>query len=681
MPSKGGIHNPFSPLDDGDDAMERHNLLSLKSPAESKLLGDEPDYDDPSARPPRSSFRSSVALIPTPGSLAKRPPRYEPFTLKIWAVWLGSALMVVIGVGLEVAVKISQEKNGFKVPHKNVLSFVSTNFLTSFFAVLFVIPLAYLAINFDWQLRAWQPYLILSKGNATAQESLLLDYIGMSKIMIVYNSVKFKHRLITTSMLVTLLTYLLQPLAGSVLSIRLLDMSQSNCILFIAARQSDNNVIPASSVDSILAIGLSPDIDDLSAFASSAGFAEASAFNNFTDPPFIYHGWTVAQFVFPTDAYLNGTMAINTTAMQTNVNCANPISLNMDTAVPDDFSITATSVEGCSLGPVTFNPTNSEQLYGVTAVPNCGSTPQNVSFEPVFFWYYQTRQNGQHDARGVFCLPRMQLFDVVAFAFLNNGSLTNVSVVDNYPASNNVTGPPLNSNIYNGLLFDNSSNPNVQARALSIKSGIPNAIFRSAAQSPGGLDAVFDDNNGFLSYTKQVYTQHLALAAKANYFVPVDRTVSAELTQLTPRLWFDPLPSHVLSGVLLLVGLSIMVIHAQHWRSRRQVYLTHSPGAIGTSIAQTARSGFGELLYPYDSLEDLETKLRALRFRLDQRTGAIVVDDSAILFSEPPPDVRDETMMALTGQRHRRIPSSEDLEEHSSLPYTPGSVVHREADA
>ena len=54
---------------------------------------------------------------------------------------------------------------------------------------------------------------------------------------------------------------------------------------------------------------------------------------------------------------------------------------------------------------------------------------------------------------GVFCQPTMQLFDVTAFAALHNNSLTKVTIIDNYPKANNVSGPPLNGVPYNGHVF------------------------------------------------------------------------------------------------------------------------------------------------------------------------------------------------------------------------------------
>jgi hypothetical protein len=67
-------------------------------------------------------------------------------------------------------------------------------------------------------------------------------------------------------------------------------------------------------------------------------------------------------------------------------------------------------------------------------------------------------------------------------------------------------------------------------------------------------------------------------------------------------------------------------------------------------VALTSHSGFGELLLPYDNIATFSRALAPLRFALDKRTGAIVVDDSRVAFGDPPTQVaRDETMMTLMG--------------------------------
>jgi hypothetical protein len=84
-------------------------------------------------------------------------------------------------------------------------------------------------------------------------------------------------------------------------------------------------------------------------------------------------------------------------------------------------------------------------------------------------------------------------------------------------------------------------------------------------------------------------------------------------------------------------------------------------------MALTSHSGFGELLLPYDDDAEFSRALASLRFCLDKRTGAIVVDDSDIAYGGEAPThaIADETMMTLIGkgQQHQR--------DDSAAPETP----------
>jgi hypothetical protein len=118
----------------------------------------------------------------------------------------------------------------------------------------------------------------------------------------------------------------------------------------------------------------------------------------------------------------------------------------------------------------------------------------------------------------------------------------------------------------------------------------------------------------------------------------------------------------------------VLVLHYLHFKQRREIYLAHPPGSIGSAVALTARSGFGELLLPYDDVAAFSRALAPFRFCLDRRTGAIVVDDSSIAYAGelPVQAVRDETMMTLI----RKDPPLQ--RKDSSEVETPGVV--RSAD-
>ncbi|KZV65640.1 hypothetical protein PENSPDRAFT_703321 [Peniophora sp. CONT] len=577
----------------------------IASPNAQSTFGD-------GAKPARrvSMMSSAVASIPTPGTVHERPPRYEPLLMNLWVVLPGSILLVALGIALEITLSISQDRHGFNVPEKNVFSFASTQFLTSFFPSLIILPIGFLVRSFDSQILAWQPYLVLDRGNARPQESIMLSYVLRStKHRVIFSAFIYRHKLLLVSTITVLLSLTFQPLAGS---------------LFAVTQQP---VTTTSTVMSNRGVGLNPDRGDLTAFAASAGADIKIVSNILVDPPFIFNGWASAEFVFTTNQYLNGSMAVNTSGVQTDVGCSNPAQINLNTADANNYSLTASSSQGCNLGPATFNPNSASALYGAVPVANCAADSQtDPEFMPVFFWFYQ-----QNNVAGVFCMPTLQLFNVTAHASLQNGTLTSVDKHSDFAQPNNVTGDILHGPVraFNGLFFNETTDANVEARAKTIASTMPNAIFSQAKQNDAGVQAVFEDPNGFLNITTTLYTKYLALAATSVYFTPSTSELPSKLTRLVDRLIVEPLPAHALSIVSIICGLICIAVHLYHHRARRNVYLPHHPGDIASAVAMTAHSGFGELLYPYDNDSTIAGKLDGLRFRLDRRTSAIVVDSDS----------------------------------------------------
>ena len=84
-------------------------------------------------------------------------------------------------------------------------------------------------------------------------------------------------------------------------------------------------------------------------------------------------------------------MGVNTTGIQTSVNCANPNDMSVTSASANSSTVSATSVDGCSL-QLAFNPNDAEQQFGVVNVPNCGvSNATIVAFQPVgqfYLWFF-----------------------------------------------------------------------------------------------------------------------------------------------------------------------------------------------------------------------------------------------------------------------------------------------------
>ncbi|KAJ7510053.1 hypothetical protein B0H11DRAFT_2414613 [Mycena galericulata] len=560
-----------------------------------------PEVYGPGSRLGPPSYRDAM-YVPSRDSVGPavlQPQRYRPMTLRTSVVSIVVLILIGLAVTIEISLAISTKNGGIRPPTHN-----------AFFPSLLVAVLLNIWQSSDRSYRELQPYIVLARGNVTAAEGLLSNYSGLSVYGTISNAIKFRHYLILLSTLTTLLGFSLQPLAGSIIQIEQLP-------------QTTNGII----VPSTNTIGLAPDEAQLNAFSAAAGFAEAAVFFNLSDPPFIYGQFAVAEFQLPLGSVLNGTLSVNTTAIQTTANCELPSTFTLSTPGTSNFTIQATSSAGCT-GSVTFdtNSTVSNTQYGAISIANCGSS--DVQFQPVMFWFFHRKDDDIHTPQGasVFCSPSIQAFNVIADTDLNNGSIIGITKLDSVTTSNNVTGSPLNGQAFNSLKFPPSNDTLVQARAISISGGVSGAIFRFASQLPGGVQPTFDDPNGFLAITSRVYTQHLSVSANSVYFVDASSTAPAQIVSLAPRLWIDPLPAHALSVVLALIALSALFLHITHSRQRRRFFLAASPGSIAHIISMTAHARFGEKLYPYDSDETLARKLAGLSFSLDPRTGAVVAD-------------------------------------------------------
>ncbi|KAJ6502367.1 hypothetical protein C8R45DRAFT_862215 [Mycena sanguinolenta] len=602
-----------------------------------------PNPHSPSKMPP--SYRDAM-YVPTrdvEGPLATaKAEQYKPITLRNWVVAVVVVTLLGFAVVIEVSLAYSKANGGFAAPKPNVFTRVSPSFLTAFLPTLLVAGLLLVWQSSDRSYRELQPYVVLARGNVTAAEGLLANYSGLSVFGVISNSLKYRHYLILLSTLTTLLGNLLQPLAGSILQIQQLPKTHNG--LFIHSNST---------------IGLASDALDLNAFLAAAGFAQAAVFQHLPDPPFIHYGWSVAEFQLPSHSVLNGTMSVNTTAIQTIPNCETP-ELTTITGEGTNFTIQAWNAAGCT-GSTTFNPdsTTTGTQYGVVAVGNCGE--DDIEFQPIMFWFFARKNDATSTPQGasVFCKPSINLRDAIATTDLNNGSIIGVTPLDNVTTSNNVTASPQNGRAFNSVKFTQSNDTFVQARATSISAGVSGAIFRFASQQQGGVQPMFDDPSGFLNITQRIYTQHLAVSAKSIYFVDGLSTVPASMVSLVPRLVIDELPAHALFVVLVLVGLSALFLHIAHSRQRRRFFLAASPGSIAHIISMTAHARFGEKLYPYDDDETLARKLAGLSFSLDPRTGAVVADRDVGPLSRPlstPPArgitpymVPDFSLSSLTG--------------------------------
>ena len=164
----------------------------------------------------------------------------------------------------------------------------------------------------------------------------------------------------------------------------------------------------------------------------------------------IYQWFPNSSFQAPPGSYLNGTLAVNTTGIRTNVNCINPNSLNLSLS-GSNYTAQATFPNSCSAS-VSFSASNGNRQYSVLAASGFGSQGQNIEFQPVVFWcYFQgTSASSTSQVDAVFCQPTINVFIMQTSMDLSDGTLRTCTILDHYVEANNVTGSPLNDKAFNG---------------------------------------------------------------------------------------------------------------------------------------------------------------------------------------------------------------------------------------
>lgn len=158
----------------------------------------------------------------------------------------------------------------------------------------------------------------------------------------------------------------------------------------------------------------------------------------------------------PDNVGLNSSVSLYTTGIRTNANCAPPsTSPPVDSSNPSNFSISATLPDGCS-SHVSFNPSSAEQQYGTAPADpiSCGLPADTAQqFAPIMFWFYHNNTQGQFQASAIICRPSVELFDVKANVDLTDRSLNAVEIQQKYVAPNNISGSPLNGQVFNAYAF------------------------------------------------------------------------------------------------------------------------------------------------------------------------------------------------------------------------------------
>lgn len=530
------------------------------------------------------------------------PKKWNPLQIRPWFVVLLASLFVALAVGIEIAYFFSVRNKGFDASDPWSLS--GTQFLKSFLSSLLITPLVYLLGKQDEVIKILQPYVDLAEGSATAERSLLLDYITANSLRSIIRGAKNKHGVIVVSAGACVIAMLLQPLAGSLFTIRPTEVT-----------------LPTNTVIALTQLGLDPDLIQLDAFVAAAGFAEAAAFHNLSDPPFVSGTWAVTEFEIPDNNAKgnNGSATVTTVGIRSDPHCEAPTSQTLSPPGDDGQYTLAFTFPTCQ-GSVKIDPSSGDDSGVEACVAQQDS--RDAAFAPAVFWYFIA---SPANATVVMCTPQVGIFNVEASVNATTNVLYDVKVIDDYPSSNNVS-TFLKKGVPNWINFGTGLNALQQSRAVATQFQLPSAALRIAKLQIGGLEAVQKQFSGFLDITTGIYQQYLAIVAKSIYFQHIRAPIAAELRIYEPRLWLDPLACHGLAVVLILTALMLVYANWRHHGTRNRIYLATPPGTIASAITLTSNSRWTTLIGPADDEASVVRKLRGLSFRLDPISHHIIVD-------------------------------------------------------
>lgn len=147
-------------------------------------------------------------------------------------------------------------------------------------------------------------------------------------------------------------------------------------------------------------------------------------------------------------------------------------------------------------------------------MPDCNNTGAPEYFRPIIFWFF-TFDTTPPQGSATFCAPTIVLFDVVANVDINTGNLTSIQELQPFNTSTslfaslskNVTGPPLNGQAFNGIVFNlTGADEVVIARSNATDLQLSASIMQAATTAPGGLTVAFQTNS-FVQMATKVYVR------------------------------------------------------------------------------------------------------------------------------------------------------------------------------
>ncbi|KAF8336843.1 uncharacterized protein EI90DRAFT_3119173 [Cantharellus anzutake] len=587
--------------------------------------------------PTSSSFadrihqRRRVSRTTATHPLGQTPSKpWEPMQLRTQVMVSIIVLCFCFTVALEVVLYFNKKAFGWPLPP---FAKRSKNFHVIFTAVPVFLAwaLSMHVREVDRDIKLLQPYVDMTKGGASAELSVLLDYTRESQFVVLPATLRNGHLTAFLSTMLCIVCLILSPLTSS--------------YIYYQAPPPEFT-IPLKNVQIQERLGLPSSLDLVKVDAAGAFMKAASSFE-LSPPPFVRFlpggSWTATRVNLTSPVNEAGVAFAEMICIRSASNCSNAdsVAYNVDTGVISGVS----QKFQCSFQTVASDSPGFNEVpypYGIT-VCNDG---KNTFSSPVVFWMLEN-VDGHSNPQPLATVCTGEIFLNNSTASLNSSTLSLLHIVDEGPpgtgdlARIDLNNAPFNGTAFNGL-FPSNASATVQDRAM-LNSTI-HSVGKAVVQNviAGTVTQVNITADDLTSTTSQVYGHYLGMVASIMYYTPLENTTtSGDLYPVGDRLFISGAITHVLAVLFFLIAQGSIFIIVLHHRDMTNLILGSPPGTIAAAVAVAGQSELPYLLAEKDTVTDIKTKLSGLSFSLDSHTGQLRVEEEHTAGHTERPDTYD----------------------------------------
>lgn len=175
---------------------------------------------------------------------------YSPLFTRRWVLLSFALLWALIFVSLQILYSVSQSHKGLATTDS------SLRYLWTYGPTAILVVITVLWRQVDYAAKYIQPWGQLAKGPASAERSLLLDYVTTFQVVALWKSLRFRHLTITATVLIFILIKALTVISTGLLNLEAIEFENVAQSMRPLTIFDGSQGLPVEAVDSRAAVGL-----------------------------------------------------------------------------------------------------------------------------------------------------------------------------------------------------------------------------------------------------------------------------------------------------------------------------------------------------------------------------------------------------------------------------------------